>query len=187
MSAYFELGRWIWIVRNYILFKMSFGCVIFDKIWESYACSKLSWLFLQNPNLATLSFDELWVILEESWSNLDQMMNNKSKWECWPKILKFDCMWATVDFWPNTVDFQAFEQLIEQTSSARLETLHGWYWEHNRKMVSIFDPLVSSILMKYETLIWGRLPLGESLSGQLLDFLEQFEDLTWHVLRNMGG
>ena len=29
--------------------------------------------------------------------------------------------------------------------------------------------------------------LGESLSGQLLNFLEQFEDLTWHVLRNMGG
>ena len=54
-------------------------------------------------------------------------------------------------------------------------------------MVSISDPLDSKILMQNETLIWGRLPLAESLSGQLLDFLGQFEDLTWNVLINMGG
>ena len=38
------------------------------------------------------------------------------------KNLEFDCMWATVDFCPSIVDFQAFEQLTEKTSSARLET-----------------------------------------------------------------
>ena len=114
-------------------------------------------------------------------------MNNTSKWGCWPKILKFDCMWATIDFCPNTVDFQAFEQLTEQTPSARLETWHGWSWEHIRTIVRIWDPLDSSILMKNETLIWDRLPLGESLSGQLLNFLEQFGDITCNVLRNMKG
>ena len=39
-------GRWIWNVGNFILLKMIFGWVIFDKVWESYAWSKLSWLFL---------------------------------------------------------------------------------------------------------------------------------------------
>ena len=35
---------------------------------------------------------------------------------------------ATVDFCPSIIDFQAFEQLDEQTSSAWLETWHGWSW-----------------------------------------------------------
>ena len=67
-------GRWRCTVWNYILLKMRFWWVIYHKLWESYAWSKFSWLFLQNPNLATLSLDEFWAILDESWSTLDQMI-----------------------------------------------------------------------------------------------------------------
>ena len=67
----------------------------------------------RNPNLPFLTFDELGAFLEESWSILDQMMYNTSK--CLSKILKFDFIWITVNFWPSTIDFHAFEQLTEQT------------------------------------------------------------------------
>ena len=90
MSAYFELGSWIWIVWNYILFKMSFGWVIFDKVWESYAWSKLSWLFLQNPNLATFEFWWIrsipWRIMIKPWSNdyyHFKMLTLTKKFEVW--------------------------------------------------------------------------------------------------------
>ena len=88
-----------------------------------------------------MSFDELGALIEESWLTLDQMMDNTSKWGFWQKILNFDCMWATVDFWPSTIDFQAFEQLAEQTSSTRLETWHGWSWEHIRTNGEHLSPL----------------------------------------------
>ena len=42
VSAFFDLGVWIWIVGSCILLKMSFGWVIAHKVWESYAWSKLS-------------------------------------------------------------------------------------------------------------------------------------------------
>ena len=43
---------------------MSFGWVISHKVWESYAWSKLSWLFLQTPNLATYGS---WWIMSNPW------------------------------------------------------------------------------------------------------------------------
>ena len=153
---FFDLGVWRWIVGNLILFKIRFGWFISHKVWENYAWSKLSWLFLQNPNLST--FESWWAIFDESWSNLDQMMNYPSKRECWQKILKFDCIWVTVDFCPSTVDFWTFEQLTEQTSSARLEIWHGWSWEHIMTLVIIWGHLDSRVLMQHKTLIWGWLP-----------------------------
>ena len=90
---------------HYILFKMSFVWVIYHKVWESYAWSKLSWLFLQNPNLATFGF---WWIVSNPWwimITLDKMMNMTSKSWCWPKILKVDCMLTIIDFLPNIVNF----------------------------------------------------------------------------------
>ena len=107
MSAFYDLGVWRWIVWNCVLFNMSFGWFIYRKLWESYAWSKLSWLFLQNPNLATFESWWIWAILDESWSTLDKMMKYPSKWEFWQKILNFDCIWVTVDFCPNIVDFWA--------------------------------------------------------------------------------
>ena len=104
----------------------------------------------RNPTLPFLTSDGLGAFLEESWSTLDQMMDITSKCWCWPKILKFDCMWATVDFWPSIVDFQAFEQLTEQTSCARHETWHGWSWGYIRTMETIWDP--------WEPSWWGVKP-----------------------------
>ena len=37
------------VEENWILFKMSCGGKISDKVWESYARSKFSWLFLRKP------------------------------------------------------------------------------------------------------------------------------------------
>ena len=37
------------VVENWILFKMRGGGKISDKVWESYAQSKFSWLFLRKP------------------------------------------------------------------------------------------------------------------------------------------
>ena len=73
MSAYFELVRWRWIVGNCNLIKMIFGLKLYDKAWRSYAWSKLGWLFLQNPNLATFGFwwivNNPWGIMINPWSN----------------------------------------------------------------------------------------------------------------------
>ena len=70
---YFELGRWRWIVGNCILFKMRFRWVISHKVWESYAWSKLSWLFLQNPNLAT--FESWWIVSNPWWIMIKHWSN----------------------------------------------------------------------------------------------------------------
>ena len=134
MSVYFELDEWRWIVGNCIFFKMSLGWKIFDKVWGSYAWSKFGWLFLRNPNLATFGFWWIWGIPLGIMINPWPSAGYYFKMLMLTKILKFDCMWATVDFWPSIVDFQAFEQLTEQTSFARLETWHGWSWEHIRTM-----------------------------------------------------
>ena len=40
------------------------------------------------------------------------------------KNLEVDCILTTIDFLSNTVDFQLFEQLIEQICGARLQ---NWY------------------------------------------------------------
>ena len=185
MSAYFEIWRWIWIVGNWILFKVSLGWKISDKVWRSYAWSKFGWLFLRNPNLATFGFWWIWGIpwgiMIKPWSNDGHLF----KMFILTKNLKFDCMWATIDFWPNTVDSQASEQLTEQTSCARHENWHGWSWGHIRAMENIWDPWSSHILMKTEILVRGLLPYEENLSGQFLVILGQVGDLNGHVLSKM--
>ena len=59
--------------RELHLLQNELWMVILDKIWESYAWSKLSWLFLQNPNLATFEFWWIWRIpwgiMINPWSN----------------------------------------------------------------------------------------------------------------------
>ena len=85
---------------------------------------------LKNPNLESLTFDQILTFLEESWSTLDQMMNITSKYWCWQKIMKFDFMLTTVDFLSNIVDFQPSEQLTEQTWLVSLETWHGDSLKH---------------------------------------------------------
>ena len=45
-GEFLELKGWREVVGNYILFKMSFGGKISDKVWESYAWLKFGWLFL---------------------------------------------------------------------------------------------------------------------------------------------
>ena len=84
MSAFPDLGVWIWIIGNCILFKMSFGWVISHKVWESYAWSKLSWLFLQNPNIAT--FKSWWILSNPWWI----MINSWSNYELSFKMRMFD-------------------------------------------------------------------------------------------------
>ena len=78
---------------------------IYDKVWRSYAWSKLGWLFLQNPNLATFGFwwimSNPWWIMINPWSNDEIYL----KMRMLTKILKFDCIWVTIDFCPNIVDF----------------------------------------------------------------------------------
>ena len=158
MSEYFEIGSWWWIVGNWILFKMSFGWVISHKVWESYAWSKLSWLFLQNPNLAT--FESWWIMSNPWWIMINPWSNDEI-------YFKMRMLTKNLEVWlygghswlcPNIVNFWTFEQLTEQNSSTRLETWHGWSWEYIRTLVSIWNPLDSSILMQHETLIWGWLP-----------------------------
>ena len=87
----------------------------------------------RNPNLESLTFGQILSFLDESWSTLDQMMNVTSKWGCWPKIMKFDCMLTTVDFLSNTTDFQPSEQLSEETWLVKLETWHGESLKHMRR------------------------------------------------------
>ena len=88
---------------------------------------------LRNPNLESLTFEQILSFLDESWSTLDQMMNVNLKWGCWPKIRKFDCMLTIVDFLTNTTDFQPSEQLSEETWLVRLETWHGESLRHMRR------------------------------------------------------
>ena len=75
MSAFHDLGVWRWIVGNWILFKMSFGWVIYHKVWESYSWSKLSWLFIQNPNLAT--FQSWWILSNPWWIMINHWSNDE--------------------------------------------------------------------------------------------------------------
>ena len=75
MSAFFELGVWIWIVGNLILLKMSFIWVISHKVWEIYAWAKLSWLFLQNPNLTT--FESWWILSNPWWIMIKPWSNDE--------------------------------------------------------------------------------------------------------------
>ena len=96
-------------------------------------------------------------------------------------------LWATVDFWPSTFDFQASEQLTEQTSCARHETWHGWSWEHIGTMEGIWYHWTSNILIKMGTLVWGTLPLERVCLVNFLGILEQVEDLNGHVLSKMRG
>ena len=107
---------------------------IFLRKYEEVMLSQCSVEFsLKNPNLESLTFEQILSFLDESWSTLDQMMNVTSKWGCWPKILKFDCMLTTVDFLSNTTDFQPSEQLSEETWLVRLETWHGDSLKHMRR------------------------------------------------------
>ena len=141
MSAFFELEGWIWVVGNWILFKISLGLEISDKVWESYAWSKFGWLFLRNLNLATFEF---WWIRSIPWKimiNHDQMMNITSKYWCWLKILKFDCMLTIIDFLPNIVGFQSSEQLSEQICDARNEIWHEHSWRHMKNHGNNLRPL----------------------------------------------
>ena len=94
----------------------------YEKVMPSQSSVDFS---LKNPNLESLTFDQILSFLDESWSTLDQMMNVTSKYGCWPKIMKFDCMLTTVDFLSNTTDFQLSEQLTKQTWDVRHETWHG--------------------------------------------------------------
>ena len=94
----------------------------------------------RNPNLAILILEDLRAFLEESWSALDKMMNITSKCWCWLEILKFDCMWVTVDFWPSIVDFQTLEQFTEKTCSVRHEFWHGHSWGHIRDHRNHLEP-----------------------------------------------
>ena len=75
MRAFIDLGVWRWIVGNCILFIMSFGWVISHKVSESYAWSKLSWLFLQNPNLAT--FKSWWILSNPWWIMINPWSNDE--------------------------------------------------------------------------------------------------------------
>ena len=75
MRAFLDLGVWRWIVGNCILFKMIFGWVISNKVWESYAWSKLSWRFLQNPNLAT--FESWWILRNPWWIMINPWSNDE--------------------------------------------------------------------------------------------------------------
>ena len=95
---------------------------------------------LKNPNLETLTFDQILTFLEESWSTLDQMMNITSKYWCWPKIMKLDCMLTTIDFLSNIVDFQPSEQLDEQIWLVRLETWHGDPLKHMMRYDDHLEP-----------------------------------------------
>ena len=126
MSEFLDLWVWIWIVGICILFKMSFGWVIYPKVWDIYAWSKLSWLFLQNPNLATFGF--WWIVGNPWWIMINPWSNDECDFKIFmlTKNLEVWCMLTTVDFLPNTIDFQSSEPLIEQTCDARLKT---WY-EH---------------------------------------------------------
>ena len=73
LSTFFELEVCTWFVGNWILFKMSLGWEISDKVWESYAWSNFGWLFLRNPNLATFEF---WWIRSIPWGMMINIWSN---------------------------------------------------------------------------------------------------------------
>ena len=128
MSKFFDLGIWIWIAGNWILFKMSFGWVIYHKVWECYAWSNLSWLFLKNPNLATFGF--WWIVSNPWWI----MINPWSNDECNFKILlltkNIEVRLYVDHNWLFTQHscFQSSEPLTEQAYDVRLDTWHENYW-----------------------------------------------------------
>ena len=161
----------------------------------------------RNPNLESLTFEQILSFLDESWSTLDQMMNVTSKWECWPKIRKFDCMLTTVDFLTNTTDFQPSEQLSEETWLVKLETWHGESLKHMRKhddhwrcwkSILIWEmPNPSLGWLSRREFVWST--LEESLSMDVWDVLRRWranfgvwqlplfnllvlEGLDWHAL-----
>ena len=72
-GEFLGLKGWREVAGNWIIFKISVGWGIMDEVWESYAWSKLGWLFLQNPNLATFGFWWIvrnpWGIMINPWSN----------------------------------------------------------------------------------------------------------------------
>ena len=159
MSAQFEIGGWRLIVGNFILFKVSFGWIISHKIWESYAWSKLSWLFLQNTNLATYEFwwilSNPWWIMINPWSNYEISFKMRMLIK---KSLSLTIYRSQLTFALAQSIFGPLEQLTDQTSSARLEIWHGWTWEHIRTLGRTWGHLDSRILMQHKTLIWDWLP-----------------------------
>ena len=68
-------------------------------------------------------------------------MNINSKCWFWPKILKFDCILTTINFWLNIVGFQSSEQLTKQTCNVRHENWHENSWGHIRDHVNHLRPL----------------------------------------------
>ena len=133
MSAYFELVGWRWVVGNCILFKMSLGWKISDKVWRSYAWSKFGWLFLWNPNLATFGF---WWIWGHSLRNHNQPL---IKWWIWlqnidvyQKSWSLTVNWSKLTFCPIQL---IFNHLTNWLSKLVLQGLKfsmriPWYiWE----------------------------------------------------------
>ena len=121
----------------------------------------------RNPNLESLTFEQILSFLDESWSTLDQMMNVTSKWGCWPKIRSFDCMLTTVDFLTNTIDFHPSEQLSEATWLVKLETWHGESLKHMMRHNYHWRCWKPPWSENSQTLVWVNC-LGEGLSGQPL-------------------
>ena len=83
--------------------------------------------------------------------------------------------------------FGPFEQLTEQTSSARLETWHEWSWEHIRTFGENLRSFGCKDLDATQNPNLRLTVLGDDLTVQLLSNLEPFGDYSCNVLRNMRG
>ena len=123
-----------------------------------------------------LTFDGLRTFLGESWSTLDQMMNITSKSWCWSNILKFVFMLTIVDFLINTIDFQSFEPLTEQTCDVGIETWHGPCWGSMKNHGSHLRHFQSKFPWETQNPNCRPLGLGWGLTGQPLSAREALKE-----------
>ena len=156
-------GLWLKVPFCWLL-KMTYNVEIDNFLWEHFLIihvKVIPWSisvdFFNCPNKETFAFGWFLSQILRIMISIDQMMFVASKFWCWPKTLKFDCMWVIVYFWSNTVDSQASEQLTEQTSCAKLKIWQGGSWGHIRTMERIWGLWSSPFLMKMETLVGGSL------------------------------
>ena len=111
----------------------------------------------RNPNLESLTFEQVLSFLDESWSTLDQMMNVTSKWGCWPQLT----------FCPIQLIFNHLSNCLRKLDLWGLKLDMENLWSIWGGMMTIGDGGSPSGSEDNQTLVWVDF-LGEGLSDQPL-------------------